>query len=206
LEFGHEIGPAARRIDVEEFQRNLMMQGTGGKEDYEDYVTYAAKKDTDKVADEVSDEYTKYFPEDKTQIPPGLDEVLDLDNKTESITALNKYKKENGICELCHKLIGDGVNWRQALYHHRKLVSDGGEGSSENCMLLHPMCHKEKFFELHGFSYQKLNNYKSYFIANFFVFFHIFHHIFRSIRSDIVLIFLFSAAHFENYLPACFLI
>ena len=53
----------------------------------------ASKKDTY----EVTDEYTKYFPEDKTQIAPGLDEVLDLDNKTDSITALNKYKKDNGI-------------------------------------------------------------------------------------------------------------
>jgi hypothetical protein len=48
-----------------------------------------AKKDTD--------EYTDYFPEDKTEIPPGLDEVLDLNNKTDSIAALTKYKKENGI-------------------------------------------------------------------------------------------------------------
>jgi len=48
-----------------------------------------AKKDTD--------EYTDYFPEDETEIPPGLDEVLDLDNKTDSIAALTKYKKENGI-------------------------------------------------------------------------------------------------------------
>jgi hypothetical protein len=73
-------------------KKPLVSQSANGK-----FSTYAAKKDTDKVADEVSDEYTKYFPEDKTQIPPGLDEVLDLDNKTESITALNKYKKENGI-------------------------------------------------------------------------------------------------------------
>jgi hypothetical protein len=52
-----------------------------------------AKKDTH----ELTDEYTDYFPEDKTEIPPGLDEVLDLDNKTDSTIALNKYKKENGI-------------------------------------------------------------------------------------------------------------
>jgi hypothetical protein len=57
----------------------------------------APKKDTYEVTDEVTDEYTKYFPEDKTQIAPGLQEVLDLDNKTDSITALNKYKKDNGI-------------------------------------------------------------------------------------------------------------
>jgi len=73
-------------------KKPLVSQSANGK-----FSTYAAKKDTDKVADEVSDEYTKYFPEDNTQIPPGLDEVLDLDSKTESITALNKYKKENGI-------------------------------------------------------------------------------------------------------------
>jgi hypothetical protein len=52
-----------------------------------------AKKDTG----EVSGEYNDYFPEDKTEIPPGLDEVLGLDNKTDSITALNKYKEDNGI-------------------------------------------------------------------------------------------------------------
>ena len=57
----------------------------------------ASKKDTYEVTDEVTDEYTEYFPEDKTQIAPGLQEVLDLDNKTKSIAALDEYKKKNGI-------------------------------------------------------------------------------------------------------------
>lgn len=53
----------------------------------------ASKKDTY----EVTDEYTEYFPEDKTQIVPGLQEVLDLDTKHASIIALDEYKKKNGI-------------------------------------------------------------------------------------------------------------
>lgn len=70
------------------------------------------------------------------------------------------FEKTGGLCELCGRVIGNGKNWQQALYHHKKLVSDGGDASEQNCMVLHPECHKEKFYELHGFEYQRLNNYK----------------------------------------------
>ena len=71
-----------------------------------------------------------------------------------------KFFSKRGKCDICHRVIGNGVNWREATYHHKKLVSNGGSGSIKNCMVLHFECHKKHFFRLHGFNYLQLNNYK----------------------------------------------
>jgi DNA-binding transcriptional regulator GbsR (MarR family) len=70
------------------------------------------------------------------------------------------FNRNNGICEICNNVIGNGDNWRIATYHHKTLVSNGGDGSIQNCMVLHSQCHKDNFYELHGFDFQKLDNYK----------------------------------------------
>jgi HNH endonuclease len=63
-----------------------------------------------------------------------------------------------GRCESCGELIGDGIDWRKAIYHHIRLVSDvtvsDKEGAPANCMVLHPECHDDylNFYKLHGFS------------------------------------------------------
>jgi hypothetical protein len=54
--------------------------------------------------------------------------------------------------------IGDGTDWRRAIYHHRRLVSDPNVSDKEarsgaNCMVLHRACHDDpvEFYRLHGF-------------------------------------------------------
>jgi hypothetical protein len=63
-----------------------------------------------------------------------------------------------GRCEACGELIGDGTDWRRAIYHHRRLVSDPnvsdkGARSAANCMVWHLACHDDPvdFYRLHGF-------------------------------------------------------
>ena len=56
-------------------------------------------------------------------------------------------------------LIGQPLtDWRRAIYHHRRLVSDPNVSDKEarsaaNCMVLHPDCHDDpvEFYNLHGF-------------------------------------------------------
>lgn len=74
-------------------------------------------------------------------------------------TKKERFKEENGICEICKKKIGNGINWRQATYHHRTPIKNGGGSSKENCMVLHTNCHEDNFYELHGFSIEVLENY-----------------------------------------------
>jgi hypothetical protein len=57
--------------------------------------------------------------------------------------------------EACGELIGDGTNWRRAIYHHRRLASDPNVSDKEarsaaNCMVLHPACHDDpvEFYNL----------------------------------------------------------
>jgi hypothetical protein len=56
----------------------------------------------------------------------------------------------------CH--CRDATDWRRAIYHHRRLVSDPNVSDKEarsaaNCMVLHPACHDDPvdFFNLQGF-------------------------------------------------------
>lgn len=62
-----------------------------------------------------------------------------------------RFQEEKGVCELCGKQIGNGVNWRLACYHHRKPIKLGGGREPSNCMVLHSECHEEHSYELHGF-------------------------------------------------------
>ena len=57
----------------------------------------------------------------------------------------------------CGELIGDGMDWRRAIYHHTRLashpnVSDKARAAA-NCMVLHPAYHDDPvdFYRLHGF-------------------------------------------------------
>jgi hypothetical protein len=36
-----------------------------------------------------------------------------------------RFQEVEERCEACGELIGDGTDWRRAIYHHRRLVSDG---------------------------------------------------------------------------------
>ena len=69
-----------------------------------------------------------------------------------------RFQEVEGRCEACGELIGDGTDWRRAIYHHRRLVSDPNVTDKEarsgaNCMVLHPACHDDpvEFYRLHGF-------------------------------------------------------
>jgi hypothetical protein len=68
-----------------------------------------------------------------------------------------RFEEENGICQICNQLVDSNLNWRVATYHHIVCIKDGGNGSKENCMVLHSKCHEDNSYELHGFS---LDNYK----------------------------------------------
>jgi hypothetical protein len=64
----------------------------------------------------------------------------------------------SGRCEACGELIGDGTDWRRAIYRHIRLASDPNVTDKEarsaaNCMVLHPACHDDPvdFYRLHGF-------------------------------------------------------
>ena len=69
-----------------------------------------------------------------------------------------RFQEVEGRCEACGELIGDGTDWRRAMYYHRRLVSDPNVSDKEvrsaaNCMVLHPACHDDpvEFYNLHGF-------------------------------------------------------
>ena len=69
-----------------------------------------------------------------------------------------RFQEVEGRCEACGELIGDGTDWRRAIYHHSRLVSDPSVSDKEarsaaNCMVLHPACHDDpvEFYNLHGF-------------------------------------------------------
>lgn len=73
-------------------------------------------------------------------------------------TKQQRFQEVEGRCEECGELIGDGTDWRRAVYHHIRLVSDATVSDKEarsaaNCMVLHPECHDHplNFFNLHGF-------------------------------------------------------
>jgi hypothetical protein len=73
-------------------------------------------------------------------------------------TKQRRFQDVEGRCEACGELIGDGTDWRRAIYHHRRLVSDPNVSDKEarsaaNCMVLHPACHDDpvEFYNLHGF-------------------------------------------------------
>src|ERR1700724_647095 len=53
-----------------------------------------------------------------------------------------RFQEVEGRCEACGELIGDGTDWRRAIYHHTRLVSDPNVSDKEarsaaNCMVLH---------------------------------------------------------------------
>jgi hypothetical protein len=63
-------------------------------------------------------------------------------------TKQQRFQEVEGRCEACGELIGDGTDWRRAIYHHRRLVSDPNVSDKEaraaaNCMVLHPACHDD---------------------------------------------------------------
>jgi hypothetical protein len=73
-------------------------------------------------------------------------------------TKQRRFQEVGGRCEACGELIGDGTDWRRAIYLHRRLVSDPTVSDKEarsaaNCMVLHPACHDDpvEFYNLHGF-------------------------------------------------------
>jgi hypothetical protein len=70
-----------------------------------------------------------------------------------------RFEEVKGICEICQLQIGNSENWRLATYHHKTPIKNGGDGSKGNCMVIHEDCHKEHFYELHGFSIDYLSNY-----------------------------------------------
>jgi hypothetical protein len=72
-------------------------------------------------------------------------------------TKQRRFQDVEGRCEACGELIGDGTDWRRAIYHHKRLVSDPNVSDKEarsaaNCMVLHPACHDDpvEFYTLHG--------------------------------------------------------
>ena len=65
----------------------------------------------------------------------------------------SRFLQEGGKCQECNIAIGDGENYRSATFHHIITCKNGGDGSPENCMVLHHECHNdpEIFFRLHGY-------------------------------------------------------
>ena len=57
-------------------------------------------------------------------------------------TKQQRFQDVEGRCEACGELIGDETDWRQAIYHHSRLVSDPVSDkearSAANYMVLHP--------------------------------------------------------------------
>jgi hypothetical protein len=39
-------------------------------------------------------------------------------------TKQRRFQEVEGRCEACGELIGDGTDWRRAIYHHIRLVGD----------------------------------------------------------------------------------
>ena len=46
-------------------------------------------------------------------------------------TKQQRFQEVEGRCEACGELIGDGTDWRRAIYHHRRLVSDPNVSDKE---------------------------------------------------------------------------
>lgn len=67
-------------------------------------------------------------------------------------TKATRFTAEHGVCQWCNQPVGDKWNDPQATYHHIVPIDSGGDGSFENCMLLHRKCHEdpEIFRILHG--------------------------------------------------------
>jgi hypothetical protein len=42
-----------------------------------------------------------------------------------------RFQEVEGRCEACGELIGDGTDWRRAIYHHRRLASDPNVSDKE---------------------------------------------------------------------------
>jgi hypothetical protein len=91
-------------------------------------------------------------------LPSGLSRRTRRPKSSEfsNSTKRKRFLEEHGICEQCFNIIGDGLNFMQACYHHRILIKNGGTSDKGNCEVLHRRCHEEHFQELHGFSRQKL--------------------------------------------------
>ena len=56
------------------------------------------------------------------------------------VTKQQRFQEVEGRCEACGELIGDGTDWRRAIYHHRRLASDPNVSDKEaraaaNCMV-----------------------------------------------------------------------
>jgi hypothetical protein len=71
-------------------------------------------------------------------------------------TKQQRFQDVEGRCEACGELIGDGTDWRRAIYYHRRLASDPNVSDKEarsatNCMVLHPACHDDpvEFYNWH---------------------------------------------------------
>src|ERR1700720_4686217 len=46
-------------------------------------------------------------------------------------TKQRRFQEVEGRCEACGEFIGDGTDWRRAIYHHRRLVSDPNVSDKE---------------------------------------------------------------------------
>lgn len=82
-------------------------------------------------------------------------------------TKQQRFEEVEGRCESCGELIGDGKDWRKAVFHHVRLVSDAAVTDKEarapaNCMVMHRDCHDDplNFYKLHGFSPDNLKKKK----------------------------------------------
>lgn len=57
-----------------------------------------------------------------------------------------RYLLEGGVCKECRESVSPG----EAVYHHIIPIDRGGDGSLQNCMLLHGKCHIACFDKLHN--------------------------------------------------------
>lgn len=57
------------------------------------------------------------------------------------------FTRARGRCGCCGEPV---TSWHVGTYHHILPIADGGNGSLDNCMLLHPECHKTHFEQLHN--------------------------------------------------------
>lgn len=63
------------------------------------------------------------------------------------LTKKFRFEQEQGVCQWCHELIESKF---KATYHHIQMIDSGGDGSPENCMVLHRKCHIGNFEALHN--------------------------------------------------------
>lgn len=76
--------------------------------------------------------FLKYVPSDML-IPKEKRRTFDLIQKIEI------YHKCKGKCYLCKK----EVEWKDAVFHHKKFYKDGGKTTVKNGTLMHKKCHEE---------------------------------------------------------------